>query len=225
VKKHAALMNAGATFAQQFQLTSGIARHSRADGATYERRHRCGDRCQLDRHRPRRATAAATSGETVNLGSGRLLAESLAKQEAIAPQLGTTLPGAAKPIVVTAESEIGGVKLFDTNQGARPMTAAEANKPTLIAGEVNAGQPNGSMGSAHAEVAVIQRAYDAGLTKGQDMTIVVRGIEEVCTYCRSNLVEMAEAAGLKSLTVVDTVSGKVLSWTVGDTRFLVKGLH
>ena len=172
------------------------------------------------------------TGDRAPLGAvatvtGRGLASELAQKEAIAPQLGTTQPGATKPITVTAESEIGGVKIFDTNQTARPTSAADANKPTLIADKVPAGDPNSNMANAHAEVAVIQRAYDAGLTKGQDMSIVVRG-ESVCNYCLSEttgLRAMAEAAGLKSLTIIDTDAGVIRKWTPGDNRFVTSNLH
>jgi len=162
---------------------------------------------------------AATSQGTANSVNGRNLAADLARREAIAPQIGTIQPGATKPITVTAEAEIGGVKIFDTNQGARPAAAADPNKPTLIADKVTPGDPNSNMANAHAEVAVIQRAFDAGLTRGKEMTIVVRG-EAVCTYCRDYLGDMAAAAGLKKLTVVDTAGNKIRTWTPGQTRFI-----
>ena len=79
------------------------------------------------------------------------------------------------------------------------------------------------MCDAHAEIGVIQQAYDAGLTQGQDMTIVVRG-RAVCDFCqasRNGLAVAAERAGLNRLVIVDTTgqSGKPITyvWTRGTT--------
>ena len=74
------------------------------------------------------------------------------------------------------------------------------------------------MANAHAEIGVIQQAFDSGLTQGQSMTIVVRG-EAVCTYCQmsTNLIAAADRAGLNSLTVVDSVEGKTYNWTRGNS--------
>lgn len=70
------------------------------------------------------------------------------------------------------------------------------------------------MANAHAEIGLIQQAYDAGLTKGQNMTVVVRG-GEVCSYCKSTLTAAADRAGLNNLVVVDTVRGRVYEWVRG----------
>lgn len=129
-------------------------------------------------------------------------------------QIGTVLPGAKAPVTVTAESSIGGRTLVDTNQTARPATIADPNKPTLIADLTPPGKPNSTMANAHAEIGLIQQAFDAGLTKGQAMTVVVRG-EEVCSYCKSQLTSAADRAGLNSLQVVDTVRGRVYEWVRG----------
>ncbi|MBR1375982.1 MAG: hypothetical protein IJ566_07845 [Cardiobacteriaceae bacterium] len=83
------------------------------------------------------------------------------------------------------------------------MHLADANKPTLIAAQIDPGKPNSNMANAHAEIGVIQQAYDAGLTQGENMTIVVRG-ESVCSYCSSALGKAANKSGLDSLTVVNT---------------------
>ena len=74
------------------------------------------------------------------------------------------------------------------------------------------------MANAHAEIGVIQQAFDSGLTQGQSMTIVVRG-EAVCTCCKmsANLIAAADRAGLNSLTVVDSVAGKTYTWTRGNS--------
>jgi filamentous hemagglutinin family protein len=130
------------------------------------------------------------------------------------PRIGTVLPGAKAPVTVTAESSIGGRTLVDTNQTARPVTIADPNKPTLIADLIPPGKPNSTMANAHAEIGLIQQAFDAGLTKGQAMTVVVRG-EEVCSYCKSQLTAAADRAGLNSLQVVDTVKGRVYEWVRG----------
>ncbi|WP_431061372.1 cytidine deaminase-like fold-containing protein [Pseudomonas paraeruginosa] len=70
--------------------------------------------------------------------------------------------------------------------------------------------------NAHAEMAVIQRAFDAGITKGQYMAIIVRG-ERVCTFCRSsnNILAAADRSGLNSLKLVEAESGKTFTWTRG----------
>ncbi|MEX7643441.1 cytidine deaminase-like fold-containing protein, partial [Stenotrophomonas maltophilia] len=87
--------------------------------------------------------------------------------------------------------------LKDTNQTARPTKLADADHPTLVADLLPPGAPNSSMKSAHAEIAVIQRAYEQGLTNAQKMLIVVRG-EGVCSYCQrsDNLIAAAQRSGL-----------------------------
>lgn len=68
----------------------------------------------------------------------------------------------------------------------------------------------------YAEVAVIQRAFDAGVTAGQNMSIVVRG-ERICSFCRSstNIMAAAERSGLNSLKLVEAESGRTFTWTRG----------
>jgi filamentous hemagglutinin len=146
------------------------------------------------------------------------LADDLAVAQAKDPRIGTTLLGANAPVTVTAESNIGGRTLVDTNQTARPSTLADPNKSTLISDLVPPGKPNSTMANAHAEVGLVQQAYDAELTQGQSMTIVVRG-EAVCTYCQqsTNLIAAANRAGLNSLQVVDTVTGRTYVWTRGSS--------
>jgi filamentous hemagglutinin len=71
---------------------------------------------------------------------------------------------------VTAESHIGGETFKDVNQTARPSSQADPSKPTLIADRAvdktaakpGKQYPNGNMKDAHAEVGVIQQAYDSG---------------------------------------------------------------
>jgi filamentous hemagglutinin len=56
------------------------------------------------------------------------------------------------------------------------------------------------MADAHAEIGVIQQAYDAGNTSGSDMSMTVSG-KDVCGYCKGDIAAAAEKAGLNSLTV------------------------
>jgi filamentous hemagglutinin len=170
------------------------------------------------------ARELVTSEGKANAVTGARLADDLAAAQAKDPRIGTTLAGANAPVTVTAESNIGGRTLVDTNQTARPVTAADPNKPTLIADLVPPGNPNSNMANAHAEIGVIQQAYDAGLTHGQNMTIVVRG-EAVCTFCRdsSSLVAAADRAGLTRLEVVDTKSQIKYVWTKGAAGLVREG--
>jgi filamentous hemagglutinin len=114
-----------------------------------------------------------------------------------------------------------GKVFFDVNQTARAAGSANANQPTLISDLVELGDSNVTHGDAHAEIGVIQQAYDAGTTQNQSMTIVVRG-EEACSNCRSDLVDMAEATGLNQPTVVNGTNGSVLQWTKGRPVALYK---
>jgi filamentous hemagglutinin len=157
-------------------------------------------------------TQLATSQGTADAVAGWRLGLQLAAAQANDPQIGTTIPGASAPVKVTAEASVGGQTFFDVNQTARPMTAEEASRPTLIADLLRPGVPNGTYGGAHAEIGTIQQAYDAGLTQGQSMTIVVRG-QPPCSFCNSDLKVMADRSGLNSLTVVDGSTGAVLQWT------------
>ncbi|GKS87092.1 hypothetical protein AVMA1855_23090 [Acidovorax sp. SUPP1855] len=56
------------------------------------------------------------SGGTANSATGARLAEDLFTAQAKDPRIGTQLPGANAPITVTAEANIGGRVLVDTNQ-------------------------------------------------------------------------------------------------------------
>ena len=156
-----------------------------------------------------------TSGGTANAASAKGLTNDLAIAQAGDPLIGTILPGGKAPVTVTAESNIGGITLVDTNQTARPVARANPNQPTLIADLLPPGAPNSTMANAHAEIGLIQQGYNAGLTQGNSMTIVVRG-ERFCDYCRSsdNVIAAAERAGLNNLTIVDTANPSGLTyWT------------
>lgn len=140
----------------------------------------------------------------------------------------------SKPEVV-AKGKVSEVRFRDVNQRARPLIRSEKRHPTLIAEKVNEKTakaakkaaktgaavkkyPNGNMADAHAEVGVIQRAYEAGLTKNGEMVMTVKG-RKVCDYCLSDVVNMAEAARLKSLTIYELEIGKTLYWEPGFQKF------
>lgn len=122
---------------------------------------------------------------------------------------------------VVAKGNVDGAKFTDTNQGARPSNLADVNKPTLIDGRIQAkidkqGKPlpNGNMATAHAEVGVIQQAFEKGMSQGREMTMSVSK-EPVCGYCRGDIAAMADKAGLKSLTIYEETTGSVLYWQPG----------
>ncbi|MDQ2550896.1 DUF637 domain-containing protein, partial [Acinetobacter baumannii] len=94
-------------------------------------------------------------GEDGTKSAGRL-AEELAELQKVDIKFGKTLPGAKAPITVTAESNIGGKHMFDTNQTARPEVN-RTNTPTLAAGnaKIDPSNPNLTMKNAHAEIALI----------------------------------------------------------------------
>ena len=146
---------------------------------------------------------------------------------AAAKQLGKIVDANVK---VVAKGNVDGNKFSDTNQGARPSQLADFNKPTLINDVVQAkidkrpdkNYPNGNMGTAHAEVGVIQQAYDKGMTQGREMAMSVAG-KEVCNYCLSDVKVMAEKAGLKSLTIYEESTGNVLFWQQGMKKIENKG--
>jgi filamentous hemagglutinin len=127
--------------------------------------------------------------------------------------------------VVTAEGKIGDTAFTDVNQTARPIAQANPDEPTLIADRVatkieatGKPLPNGNMADAHAEIGVIQQAYDAGKTQGADMAMSVAG-KDVCGFCKGDIAAAAEKAGLNSLTVqaIDDVTGlpKTYNWVPG----------
>ncbi|KYQ98298.1 hypothetical protein AWY96_07140 [Serratia plymuthica] len=146
---------------------------------------------------------------------------------AAAKQLGKIVDANLK---VVAKGNVDGNKFSDTNQGARPSQLADFNKPTLINDVVQAkidkrpdkNYPNGNMGTAHAEVGVIQQAFDKGMTQGREMAMSVAG-KEVCNYCLSDVRAMAEKAGLKSLTIYEEATGNVLFWQQGMNKIENRG--
>ncbi|MDW2642180.1 deaminase [Citrobacter sp. HN-141] len=70
------------------------------------------------------------------------------------------------------------------------------------------------MATAHAEVGVIQQAFEKGMSQGREMTMSVSK-EPVCGYCRGDIAAMADKAGLKSLTIYEETTGSVLYWQPG----------
>lgn len=126
-----------------------------------------------------------------------------------------------KPKVI-AKGTINGKTFRDVNQSAK---IGSPDSPTLIAQRVNAKiqadgkpRPNATVANSHAEIGVIQQAYNAGKTKGGSMTMTVSG-KDVCGYCKGDIAAAAQASGLKSLTVnaTDDVTGKnkTYYWTPG----------
>jgi filamentous hemagglutinin len=78
--------------------------------------------------------------------------------------------------------------------------------------------PNGNMVDVHAEIGVLQQAYNAAKTQGADMAMSVAG-KDVCGFCKGDIEAAAEKAGLKSLTAqaIDDVTGlpKTYTWVPG----------
>ncbi len=144
---------------------------------------------------------------------------------AAAKQLGKIVDANVKVVV---KGNVDGSKFTDTNQGVRPPLLADINKPTLIDGRIQAkieklgkDMPNGNMATAHAEVGVIQQAYEKGMTLGREMTMTVSK-EPVCGFCRGDVAAMAEQSGLKSLTIYEEQTGKVLYWQPGMKSLKVR---
>ncbi|WP_050572340.1 cytidine deaminase-like fold-containing protein, partial [Serratia marcescens] len=133
---------------------------------------------------------------------------------------------------VVAKGNVDGNKFSDTNQGIRPSQLADFNKPTLINDVVQAkidkrpdkNYPNGNMGTAHAEIGVIQQAYEKGMTNGKDMLMSVSG-QDVCSFCLTDIKLMAEKSGLKSLTLFEESTGRTLYWEAGTKGFRIKGAN
>lgn len=138
--------------------------------------------------------------------------------------------GGNKQPVVTAEGKVGDSTFSDVNQMARAN--ADPNQQTIISDRVaekvqatGKDYPNGNMADAHAEIGVIQQAYDAGKTQGQSMSMNVTG-KDVCGYCQGDIAAAAEKSGLKSLTVnaIDNITGapKIYYWVPGMKSIKVK---
>lgn len=122
------------------------------------------------------------------------------------------------PPKVTAVATVGEHTFKGTNQEARENP--EPGKRTAAADRIEdrkgfkPGNPNTNMANAHAEIEAMQKAYDAGVTKGAHMTIDLTG-QNMCTFCRSNVAAMADEIGLNSLTV-NGPAGEVSTWVRGS---------
>lgn len=130
-----------------------------------------------------------------------------------------------EPVVFT-NGNLQGVVIRDTNQGARAAKNADSSHLTRLSERVQArdlktgrSTPNGNMATAHAEIGLMQQAYEKGLTKGENLTMSVYG-KEVCGYCRADIVPMAEAVGLKSIKIFEHESGNVIYWREGMKTFI-----
>lgn len=123
-------------------------------------------------------------------------------------------------IKVVAKGEVDGKMYIDTNQSARSPANANADKVTLVPPEkvadreLKKGLVNSNMANAHAEIGVIQQAFEEGVTKGKDMSLSVTG-QAVCGFCRGDIPAAAENAGLKSLTLYEAETGKTFFWRSG----------
>ncbi|QBR51433.1 hypothetical protein E2F51_16265 [Erwinia sp. QL-Z3] len=175
------------------------------------------------------------------LGVDRQTAQSYAETKqgmdiivaSVTPVLGSAAAKQLSKVVdanlkVVAKGNVDGAKFTDTNQGARPSNLAYVNKPTLIDGRIQAKidkqtkpLPNGNMATAHAEVGVIQQAFEKGMSQGRYMTMSVSK-EPVCGYCRGDIAAMADKAGLKSLTIYEEATGSVLYWQPGMKSLKVR---
>lgn len=111
-----------------------------------------------------------------------------------------------KNVYVTLDAN--GKLFFDTNQSLRPESKRDPNVPTLISDKINTKLeknpnkklPNGNMATAHGEIGAIQQLANAGIAKNADIVLDVKG-KDVCGYCRSDIVSMAEKTGVKSVLI------------------------
>lgn len=72
----------------------------------------------------------------------------------------------------------------------------------------------GHVATAHAEIGVMQQAFDAGVTNGANMTMIVTG-KPVCGFCMGDTAAMAGRSGLNSLTVYEQATGNTYFWQPG----------
>jgi hypothetical protein len=181
---------------------------------------------QVIKNNGHQSTASESRGAQQSGGKGKV--DGAHKTEQVAGK-GTT--NTTKP-TVTAELEVNGHKFVDTNQTARPIDKANANESTLISDKIKSKEqklmdkgktdnlplPNSNMSNAHAEIGAIHQAHKAGVAKGADLNITVKG-KDVCNYCRSDIVSAAKAANAKSVTIhaVDEVTKlpKTYYWESG----------
>lgn len=122
-----------------------------------------------------------------------------------------------QPVQVSAKGTIGKYDFYDVNQSAKINSP---KKPTLIADRINAkivkdgkNRPNNTLADSHAEIGVIQQAYEAGRTRNASMSMEVKG-KDICGYCKGDIAAAAEIAGLKALTIkaTDNITGKTINY-------------
>jgi filamentous hemagglutinin len=99
----------------------------------------------------------STSLAEANSASGERLLQHLARSQKSDPLIGMVISVGREPVTVTAEANIGGKIILDTNQTARALDKADPTKRTLISDLIPSEQPNSNMANAHAEIAVIQK--------------------------------------------------------------------
>ncbi|MFD1246036.1 cytidine deaminase-like fold-containing protein [Paralysiella testudinis] len=119
---------------------------------------------------------------------------------------------------------MGDIEVSDVNPSHRPPVSAQQSHPTLIQNDVlKKGQnlPNSNMNNAHAEIAAMQRLYEKTSTQGKELTLQVKG-KEVCSHCLSDIKNMGQKMGLKSVTVYEEVTGKRLIWQKGNKKWIIK---
>ncbi|WGE82652.1 VENN motif pre-toxin domain-containing protein [Actinobacillus equuli subsp. equuli] len=114
-------------------------------------------------------------------------------------------------VVVKATGKIDQNEYIGVNQKAKLDRTTE--KPTLIFDvvkqkEIQKGKilPNATDKTAHAEIEVIQKAFNSGKTKGATLEMRVEG-KDVCGHCRKDIASIADKAGL-SKVIVNATSDK-----------------
>ncbi|MDQ0395395.1 cytidine deaminase-like fold-containing protein [Labrys monachus] len=115
---------------------------------------------------------------------------------------------------------------YSVNQRSRP-DYIDPNQDTLIGGHVRdlladtdrTQNANEKQSNAHAELAVLQKFYDSGLTQGGTLRMIVTG-QDLCRFCLRDLPVAANNSGLQELTIYQEFSGKTLIWKKGSDKFL-----
>ncbi len=156
------------------------------------------------------AAAAAKAAKLAKTGTGKA-----AVSEDFADNIETRTYSSTPQVI--ANGVINGKSFKDVNQSAK---IGSPNTPTLIADRVNSKiqsdgkpRPNATIADSHAEIGVIQKAYDSGKTQGASMTMTVSG-KDVCGYCKGDIAAAAQKSGLKSLTIkaTDYETGKTTNY-------------
>ncbi|WP_233145228.1 cytidine deaminase-like fold-containing protein [Wohlfahrtiimonas populi] len=77
------------------------------------------------------------------------------------------------------------------------------------------------MATAHAEVGLLQQMHEAGLLKGANLEMTVRGLE-VCQYCRSDIKAIIKASGARSRTIHEEAIGQTRYWESGMGKWRIE---